>query len=403
MTDLSDRPDIVIDPEEPGLFSDPGYFDLLHRLRHEAPVHRYKPHAWTVAGYDDVRAVSRDPERFSSAHGVLMNDPARTGASMPGSIIHMDPPLHGPWRRLGSRWFTPRAVAILEEQVRAVAHSVLDPLSPGDRIDVVDDVSAPIPVLVIAELLGIGDAIERTIFRRWSDACIGQADGGSHAQLSAEQIAAGTELFTFLGEQVVERRATPRDDLITTLIESEVEGVPLRDIEVVMYCLALLVAGNETTRHLISGTVAALFDHPDQRRSLVGADRDTLATAVEECLRWVTPIQAFGRTATVDLTLGDAPIEAGDWVVLLYASANRDEAVYGPTAGRFDVHRPADAAHVAFGFGEHLCLGASLARMEARVFLELFLDRFPEYVVPTAGTLGPSTLVRGHIALEAVL
>jgi cytochrome P450 len=174
------------------------------------------------------------------------------------------------------------------------------------------------------------------------------------------------------------------------------------DDEVVLYCMSLLVAGNETTRHLLSGSVALLAGHAEQRAAL-RAEPAMIPGAVEECLRFVTPIQAMVRTATGDVELGGQAVAAGDWVVLLYASANRDEAAFGPDADRFDVTRPVSPASLAFGFGEHLCLGASLARLEARVFLEELLARFPELTITGDATWTRSSLVRGHVSLPAVL
>jgi cytochrome P450 len=172
--------------------------------------------------------------------------------------------------------------------------------------------------------------------------------------------------------------------------------------EAVGYCLALLVAGNETTRHLVSGSVLALSQHPDQRAALAN-DASALPAAVEECLRWVTPIQTFGRTVTNATELGGHQLGEGDWLVLLYASANRDEQIFGPTAGHFDVSRRVDSSHVAFGFGEHLCLGAALARLEARVLLEELLGRFPHFEVDGDPHWVRSTLVRGMDALPVAM
>jgi cytochrome P450 len=392
-----------VEPESPGWFSDPEYFDILARLRADEPVRRYADHAWTIAGYDDVRSVSRDPERFKSGGGVLMNDPIRQGAELPGSILHMDPPRHAEWRKLTSRWFTPRSVGALEANVRAAVGGVLDEVATGDAIDVVDAIAAPIPVLVIAELLGVGDDVDRDEFRRWSDGCIEGADGDDDEDAVVARLMAAGELITFLIEQISSRRAEPRDDLLSTLVSSPIEGREMTNEEAATYAMSLLVAGNETTRHLISGLVAALYEHTDQRKALVAANGPALVNAVEEGLRWVTPIQTFARTATIDVELGGQHIEADDWVVMLYASANRDESVFGPTANSFDSARPASSANVAFGFGEHACLGASLARLEARVFLEEFLARFPDYEVTTEPTWVRSTLVRGFASLGAVL
>jgi cytochrome P450 len=390
-----------IDPETPGLFTRPDYFDVLARLRREAPVYGYAPGAWAISRYDDVRAISRDPERFCSGRGVLMNDPKRDGAELPGSILHLDPPEHGEWRKIASRWFTPRGVSALEDQVRAAATRVLDAVPAGAEIDLVEAIAAPLPVFVIAELLGIGDAAQED-FRRWSDACIEGADESEDGDHELANMQAVGELLGFLTEHTVTRREAPRDDLLSVLVASEVDGRPLGDDEIVMYCLSLLVAGNETSRNLISGGLAALHEAPDQRSHLV-AHPDALSTAVEECLRWVTPIQAFARTAVADTEVGGQAVSEGDWLVMLYASANRDEAVFGDDADVFDVTRPPNPTHVAFGFGEHLCLGASLARLETRVLLGELLARFPDYEITGSPDWTRSTLVRGYRALPAVM
>jgi cytochrome P450 len=383
-----------MNPEIVGTFTEPGYYDELARLRRDEPVREYAPSSWTVAGYDDVRAVSRDPQRFSSAHGVLMNDPLRHGQKIDGSVLHMDPPEHAPWRALVTRRFTPRAVGALEDRVRAVARSVLAEVPAGAEIDFVDAVAAPFPVLVIAELLGIDNA-DREQFRRWSDSVIDSPDrpGENLADLGA--------LFQFLIDHVEARRAVPTDDIASAVVHAEVQGEPVTTREAVGYVLALLVAGNETTRHLVSGSAYVLAEHPEQRTLLI-RDPARIADAVEECLRWVTPIQTFGRTATRATELRGRKIAEGDFVVMLYASANRDEDAFGPTAGAFDVTRPLDSQHLAFGFGEHLCLGAALARLEGRVFLEELLARFPDYAPTGAPTLSRSTLVRGATHMPVV-
>ncbi len=387
--------DPVIDPETPGWCTRPDYYDVLAHLRRDAPVHRYAPGAWTLARYAEVREVSRDPGRFCSGRGVLMHDPLRNGGTIRGSILHMDPPRHAPWRQVVSRHFTPRAVAALEPRVRRVARDVLDATPVGIEIDFVDAISAAFPVLVIADLLGIGDG-DRADFRRWSDATIESPDNPG---ASLDDVA---QLYAFLGDHVKERRARPRGDIVSVLVTADIDGESMSTADAVGYCLTLLVAGNETTRHLLSGSALALFEHPDQRRRLA-RDPSRIPAAVEECLRWVTPIQMFGRTATRDTSVGGQSIAEGDFVVMLYASANRDEAVFGPDAGAFDVARRFDSAHLAFGFGEHLCLGAALARLEARVMLEELLVRHPEYEIAGEPAWTRSTLVRGVSSLPVVL
>jgi cytochrome P450 len=378
---------MTLNPEIIGSFTAPGYYDELAQLRRSEPVREYVPHSWTIARYDDVREVSRDPERFRSGRGVLLNDPMRDGARVEGSILHMDPPEHAPWRGLVTRRFTPRAISSLEDRVRTVARSVLAEVPAGEEIDFVDAIAAPFPVLVIAELLGIADA-DREQFRRWSDAAIESPDRPD------QNLADLAALFEFLIAHVKARRADPTDDIASAVVHAEVEGRPVTTREAVGYLLALLVAGNETTRHLVSGSAAALAEHPDQRARLA-REPARIAGAVEECLRWVTPIQAFGRTATRATELRGQTIAEGDFVVMLYASANRDENTFGPTAGQFDVTRVVDTQHVAFGFGEHLCVGAALARLEGRVFLEELLARFPDYALTADPELSRSTLVRG--------
>jgi cytochrome P450 len=213
-----------------------------------------------------------------------------------------------------------------------------------------------------------------------------------------EVLAQAGELWRFLDEHLRDRVAHPRDDLTSMLVHAEFDGRPLTHAEARLFCLSLLVAGNETTRHLLSGTFLALWEHPDQRAALA-ADPSGIPAAVEECLRWITPIQAFGRTSTRAADVGGVALPADAFVVMLYASANRDEAAFGPTADRFDVTRPVDPPHLSFGFGEHLCLGAALARMEARIFLTELLARSPDWDVTGAPDWGPSTLVRGMRSL----
>jgi cytochrome P450 len=186
------------------------------------------------------------------------------------------------------------------------------------------------------------------------------------------------------------------------LASSSVQGVPLREDQVLLFCLTLLVAGNETTRSLLSGAVHVLDQHREQRAALA-ADPDRLPEAVEECVRWVTPIQAFCRTTTTEVELGGSTIPEGEYLVLLYASGNRDEAAFGTTASTFDITRPATPAHVAFGFGEHLCLGAALARLEGRLVLGELLARFPDLTVTAEPTYEPSTLTRSIASMPVRL
>lgn len=384
--------DVNIFITEPGFFTQPDYYDVLARLRAEAPVFNSEANTWLVTKYHDIRAIGRDTEHFSSAKGVLVNDPMRTKPGVPGSILHMDPPEHIEYRRVVSREFTPRSTGAMEEKISEIVQTVFDRVSSGDEVDFVHDIAMPIPVMVIADLLGVSDTMLDD-FRKWSDAVIDVTDNPS-----PENFALAGEFWGFLTERINERRANPGDDLISMLAATD-----LTDTEVLLFCLSLLVAGNETTRHLISVGTHALFTHPDERTKLAGREPAEMADGVEELLRWVTPIQAFGRTAVQPVEVGGVPIPVGDFVVMLYASGNRDEEVFGPTARTLDVSRPPSPANVTFGFGEHNCLGAPLARSEARMTFSELLKRFPNYEVIGEPTMTKSALVRGMTEMKVVL
>ncbi len=396
---MADIADLELDLTRPGFYLRPDYFEILATLRKRAPAFRTLDGSWALACYEDIRSVSRDPQRFASGRGVLINDPLRSdgaGGLNTFSILHLDPPVHALYRKIVNRQFTPKAVARLEGAVRETVAEVLDAASPSEPIDGVDNLAAVVPIAVIAELFGVGDA-DREIFRRWSDAVIAAPDQGG-APAGAAELGPMAEFL--MGH--VESPATDSNDLLGILKTSELDGRPLTRLEIMGFCLTLLVAGNETTRTLISGGLEALHGHPDQRIQLA-EDPSLLPGAVEELLRWVTPIQAFGRTAVVDLELGGQRIAAGDFLIMLYASGNRDEEVFGPTAGVLDVRRAVTPTHLAFGFGEHLCLGAALARLEARVFFEELLARYPGYDLVAPVEYVRSTLVRSAATMPLVL
>jgi cytochrome P450 len=396
---MADVADLQLDLTQPGFFLQPDYFDVLADLRHQAPVYRTLDGSWAVTRYDDIRMISRDPERFVSGRGVLINDPMRSdgsGGLNTFSILHLDPPVHALYRKVVNRQFTPKAVAHLEATIRRTVAEVLDNIVPDEPVDGVDALAAVVPISVIAELFGVGDA-DRDLFRRWSDAIIAAPDQSDSPESAAEV----GQMVEFLMAHI-DSPATDGNDLLDVLKSTELEGRPLSRPEIMGFCMTLLVAGNETTRTLLSGGMEALHQQPEQRTALAD-DLSLLPTAVEELLRWVTPIQAFGRTAVVDSELGGEAIRTGDFLVMLYASGNRDEAVFGPTAAQLDVRRQVTPTHVAFGFGEHLCLGAALARLEARIFFEELLVRYPSYELVDQVQYVRSTLVRGATRMPIVL
>lgn len=384
--------DAELDPLEPSFYADP--HGVFARLRAEAPVRWHEPaELWTVARHADVMAVSRDPETFRSGEGVLLTDRQR-GVSPVESIIFLDPPEHVRHRKLVSPAFTPRRIADLEPVVRRRARDLLDAVTPGEPVEFVDAVAAPLPILVIAEMLGIRGE-DRDRFRVWSDAMIAAA-----SEYSDATVANAAQLYGYFQGVIAERRESPRDDLISLLSHAEVDDELLSMEELLGFCMTLLVAGNETTRNLVAGGVRALAEHPDQMAAVVD-DPARVAPAVEEMLRWVTPVMSFARTATCDVVLGGETIRAGDYVLMLYGSANRDEEVFGPTADRFHVVRDPNP-HVAFGFGEHYCLGASLARLEARILLEEIVGRFAQVTLVGEPDRLPSVLMNGLVRLPVV-
>ena len=295
-----------IDPRDATFFAREDYYEVLAGLRDEDPVHECAPGFWAVTRYEDIRDLSRDPARFCSSRGVLINDPIRaSGRPTPDrSIVHMDPPEHAAFRGLVNRRFTPRALSGLAESIHKSASSLLDGVAARHEIDFVAELAAPFPLSVIAELLGIDEA-DREDFRRWSDAAIESPDLPPD-----ETMAALGELGGFIVEHIRAKRERPGEDLVSLLVGSEVGGCPLSREELFMFLLTLLVAGNETTRTLLSGTAIVLDEQPDQRAALV-AEPDLVPGAVEECLRWVTPVHAFCRTATEEHRRGRDPCQRG--------------------------------------------------------------------------------------------
>jgi len=358
------------------------------RLREWDPVYWCEDgQFWALSKYEDVRAAGRDPELFSSARGTLLTDGrARDagGPHPPGTrhLMRSDPPTHGELRRIVSRSFTPRAVAGLEERTRAIARDLVAKITPTSEVDVVAALSAPLTTFVIAELMGV-PRDRWAEFWTWTDSAILQVDAGRDHPAHAANIAQLREYFRELSER---RRREPGDDVITDLV-----GGGLSELDLLTYCKFLLVAGTETTRNLISGGVELLAAHPDQRRA-IAADPGLLPDAVEEMLRVTSPVVAFCRTATTDTEIRGRRIAAGDYVALLYASANRDEEVW-EEPDRFDISRRSARPHVAFGFGPHVCLGATLARLEARVAFEELLKVYPDFALAGPAVRGPSTLV----------
>lgn len=360
-------------------------FPQYARLRDEAPVAWNDTTGfWAVSRWDDVMAVSTDPETFCSGRGILVME---IGASYdsPPTMMHTDPPEHTVYRKLVQPGFAPGRMRALEADVRRRAKPLVDGIEPGRSVDFVEAVAVPFPLYIISALLGMPDEDWQRFFE-WSEAVIPGATDWTEEKRAALQ----ADMHETLLATTVERRADPRDDLISVLAHVEIDGRRLSDAELTMFLVQLLVAGNETTRNMISGGLVALADRPADWERL-RRDRALVPTAVEEMLRWTSPVVSFMRTATRDTELSGQAIREGEPILMLYASANRDERQFGPAADRFDIGRDPNH-HVAFGFGAHFCIGATLARIEARVLLEELLDRF-EAVEPAGDVERSSSAV----------
>jgi cytochrome P450 len=269
-----------------------------------------------------------------------------------------------------SAGFTPRQVRDLEPKVRAIVLGVLDTIRVGQTQEFAEKIAAPLPTRLIAELLGAPPE-DWEQFRAWSDAAVGSAD----PEIELQPVDALMALYEYFTALIAQRRVKREQDVISVLVDAEVDGEQLTDADLLNFCFLLLVAGNETTRNLIALGTLALIQHPDQLRLLL-EDPTRIPMAVEELLRWTSPVTHMARTATVDVEIRGQQIKAGDIVVMLYGSANRDEDVFGPDAEDLNVLRDPNP-HVAFGFGGHQCLGASLARLEGRVMFEELFRRYP--------------------------
>jgi cytochrome P450 len=374
---------------EPDFWTDDPYPHLAHLRRAEPLAWAESPTGtgfWAVTKHADVVRMSRDPQTFCSSRGVLLMDMDRELPEIPGALLYYDPPEHARYRRIVNPGFSTGRTKQLEAEIRERARGLLDKIVPGEPLDIVHEITVPFPLLVIADLLGV-DGADWPKFYDWSDAMIAAAT--ERTRESEQAVVAMAEYFL---ELVAQRRTDPRDDLVSMLCQIEVDGQRLQDAELMMFYGQLLVAGNETTRNLLSSGLIALAEHPDQLQ-LLRDDPSRIPVAVEELLRWTTPVISFTRVATRDVDVRGQQIREGDPVLLLYTSANRDEEVFGDTGAQLDVTRDPNH-HVSFGFGEHFCLGAALARLEGRVFLEELCARFAQLQLDAA----PERLASGVIA-----
>src|ERR1700678_581028 len=352
--DTADLTAPLLDPE----FYTGDPFPHYARLRAEAPLaHNDTLGFWVASRHADVVAVSRDPETFCSARGIMVFEIGSEYATPP-TMMHTDPPEHTRYRGLVQPGFRPTFMRALEDGIRARTVALVEQLEPGRHVDFVSEVAVPLPLQVISDLLGVPED-EWPRFFRWSEAVIPGATDWSEE----ERMALSGEMVEYLLAAAADRRATPGDDIISELAAAEIDGDRLSDAELAMFLVQLLVAGNETTRNMMPGGLLGFAGGPGEweglRARTAASSHRALPLAVEEMLRWTTPVVAFMRTTTRPTRLAGQDLGAGEPVLMLYASANRDETVFGPSAATFDAARDPNP-HVAFGFGPHFCIGAAL-------------------------------------------
>ena len=391
---------VEYDPYAYEIHEDP--YPTYARMRDEAPVYRNdERNFWALSRYDDVMAGFRDSERFSNAQGVSI-DPAASGpnAHRTMSFLAMDPPEHGRMRGLVSRGFTPRRVAAMEDNIRALTVGHLESCLDAGSFDFVTDLAAKVPMDVISEMLGVPQA-DRARLRRASDLLVHREEGVTDVPPAG--VEAAFELAVYYSEMIADRRINPGDDLVSALCQVKTDGDTvtdgdrLTDDEITSFLFLMVVAGNETTTKLLAHAWYWAWANPDARAK-VFADPGRIPDWVEETLRYDTSSQMLARVTTTDVTLHGTTIPAGDRVLLLAGSANRDHRRF-PDPDRFDLDR--DTTGIAsFGVGRHFCMGASLARLETRVVLEELVKRVGSYEIDAEGAKRVHSVnVRGFATL----
>ena len=370
-------PNNIIDPNWYGANGPP--HAAWTQLRREAPVAYCEPPGmlpfWSIVRHDDIVRISRDPEHFQNAPrlAVFPEEQFATDNFPLRHLLNMDPPDHRHYRHLLSGHFTPRSVEAKRAAVERLVDEILDGVAGRTEIDFVTDVAAVMPIAVIAEMLGL-PAEDRPLFFRWTNETLGATDpeyqdGTSVAETAARALAAQKDYFT---RMVAMRRRSPTDDFIGILANAKIDGAWIPDFELLSYLILLVVAGNETTRNAASGGVLALIENPGEFAKLQ-RDPELVRSATEEVVRWVTPVNQFCRTPTEDVELHGQRIHAGEHLCLFYGSANRDESVFeDPFAFRVDRD---PNWHIGFGIGEHVCLGAHLARLELQMLFRKLAER----------------------------
>lgn len=380
----------VIDLTDLDIFAEREPHEEFKTLRNQYPLYWNEepdpePGFWNLTKYEDIKYVSTRPELFSSAQGINISvDPVVSdvvgrpsdieAGNAAGSMITMDPPMHVAYRRVANPWFTARKVAELEDRIRQLTRQYLDEVAPKGECEFMTELAARLPIAVLCDILGVPHEDEDKIFD-WSNKVIGLQDPDLKPENDTEIAATFMSLFAYGQRMIAERRANPREDLMTAVAHAEYDGKPIPPMLLNGFFLLMVIAGNETTRNTVTGGMKALIEHPDQRRKLID-NPALIPTAVDEILRWVSAVAYMRRTATEDTEIRGQKIAKGDKIAMWYGAANRDEDIFeNPDA--FDVARePND--HIAFGYGQHRCLGARLAQLQLRVMIGEILARIPD-------------------------
>ena len=369
------------DITDPELFQRLDHHAAFAQLRSEDPVHWTEeadgPGFWSITKHADLQLINRDAEGFSSeAQGVNLIEPANMDPTydMRGKIMLMtDPPRHTRLRLLVNKGFTPRMINLIEQHLRYRTELIVDAVIERGECDFVTDLAAELPLQAIAEIMGVPQE-ERHLLFEWSNRMVGADDPEYNSDDPTDATMAAAELYMYAAQLGEQRRENPQDDIVTRLINAEINGDKLSQEEFELFCLLLTVAGNETTRNATAHGMVALIEHPEEYAKLRSDPDRYLDGAVEEILRWATPVLHFRRTAMKDLELRGKQIKAGDKVVMWHISANRDEEVFDEPF-RFDIERTPNE-HIAFGGGgAHYCLGTNLARMELRLIFREVIER----------------------------
>jgi cytochrome P450 family 142 subfamily A polypeptide 1 len=338
-------------------------------LRANRPVHHHEPSgSYVITKYEDIRRVAGDQEAFTTTKGILPGD--TEGYPM---MATMDDPEHMIRRRLVNKGFTPKRMRELEPRVRQVCDELIDKVIESGRGDFVWDIAAWLPLIVIGEYLGFADEDLPNLLE-WSDAMLMGMGSDDPARVE-KSVVGGMHFGEYMAKVVEERKAAPKDDLISVFVNADIDGQRLDDIELLAESGLLLIGGDETTRHVLTGGLYELLTHRDQWEAL-RADRSLLLGAVEEMLRWVSPVKVVMRTANHDIEIRGTTIPENSVVLLVYPSGNRDEDIFDDPF-TFDIRRMPNE-HIAFGFGTHYCLGSSLARLEISLLFDQLLDRMPD-------------------------